>query len=263
MANQNFHTHTPYCDGKNTIDEMIEQAISCGFKALGFSGHAYTEFDLSYCMTPDETLRYIADINAAKAKYAGVINIYCGTEIDYYSPALVGEYDYSIGSVHYLKLSDEYYPVDSSAAKQQEAADKYFGGSLIAYAERYFELVGDVIEKTGADFIGHFDLVSKFNEGDKLYDSTDRRYVNAWKTAAERLCSCGVPFEINTGAMARGLRTAPYPTLEMARFIKEHGGTFILSSDCHYKDKLTYAFTETEETYKEFGIEDFEKLLLR
>ena len=37
---QNLHTHTTYCDGKNTAEEMVQKAIELGFKSLGFSGHA-------------------------------------------------------------------------------------------------------------------------------------------------------------------------------------------------------------------------------
>ena len=77
MFNNNFHTHTKYCDGKNTPEEMVLSAIELGFDSLGFSGHAYTEFDLSYCMTPGETEKYISDIYALKKKYAGRIDIYC------------------------------------------------------------------------------------------------------------------------------------------------------------------------------------------
>ena len=37
---QNLHTHTTYCDGKNTAEEMVQKAIELGFRSLGFSGHA-------------------------------------------------------------------------------------------------------------------------------------------------------------------------------------------------------------------------------
>ena len=36
---QNLHTHSIFCDGKDTIEEMTLEAISKGFDILGFSGH--------------------------------------------------------------------------------------------------------------------------------------------------------------------------------------------------------------------------------
>ena len=39
MLRANYHTHTVMCDGSNTAEEMVQQAISLGFEHLGFSGH--------------------------------------------------------------------------------------------------------------------------------------------------------------------------------------------------------------------------------
>ena len=39
MIKQNLHTHSLYCDGKNTIEDMTLEAIQKGFTILGFSGH--------------------------------------------------------------------------------------------------------------------------------------------------------------------------------------------------------------------------------
>ena len=35
----NYHTHTTFCDGKNTPQEIVEGAIQKRFDAIGFSGH--------------------------------------------------------------------------------------------------------------------------------------------------------------------------------------------------------------------------------
>ena len=42
---QNLHTHSIFCDGKDTIEEMTLEAISKGFDILGFSGHGYLSID--------------------------------------------------------------------------------------------------------------------------------------------------------------------------------------------------------------------------
>ena len=36
MIKQNLHTHSIYCDGNNTIEEMALEAIQKGFTVLGF-----------------------------------------------------------------------------------------------------------------------------------------------------------------------------------------------------------------------------------
>ena len=35
MRYSNFHTHTTFCDGKNTAEEMVRAAITAGCPALG------------------------------------------------------------------------------------------------------------------------------------------------------------------------------------------------------------------------------------
>ena len=71
----NYHTHTTYCDGKSTAEEMVQKAIEHGLSELGFSGHSYTKFDLEPCMTRAGTELYKKEINALKEKYKDKIKI--------------------------------------------------------------------------------------------------------------------------------------------------------------------------------------------
>ena len=66
MILQDLHTHTTYCDGKNTPEEMVKAAIEKGLVRIGFSGHCYTFFDEKYCMSIPNVARYIAEINSLK-----------------------------------------------------------------------------------------------------------------------------------------------------------------------------------------------------
>ena len=104
----NFHTHSVYCDGKDTLEELVEQALAMGMDALGFSGHSFTPFDQSYCMSLKDTLEYQKEVRALKEKYRGKIKLYLGIEQDFYSPESTDEYDYVIASVHYVKKNGEY-----------------------------------------------------------------------------------------------------------------------------------------------------------
>ena len=36
----NYHTHTTYCDGKSTPEEIVLEAIRFGMDTIGFSGHS-------------------------------------------------------------------------------------------------------------------------------------------------------------------------------------------------------------------------------
>ena len=41
----NLHTHTKYCDGTDSPEELVCEAVKRGFSALGFSGHEYSVYD--------------------------------------------------------------------------------------------------------------------------------------------------------------------------------------------------------------------------
>ena len=56
----NLHTHTKFCDGSNTAEELVEEAIDKGFVSLGFSAHAYhtakgslTAFEVNFMVSSD------------------------------------------------------------------------------------------------------------------------------------------------------------------------------------------------------------------
>ena len=101
---QNLHTHTDFCDGKNAPEEMIKAAIEKGFDSLGFSGHAPSVHRLDWEM--HDLTGYAKRITELKSKYAGVIDVYLGTELDYYAAPEVLDikFDYTLGSVHMVSF---------------------------------------------------------------------------------------------------------------------------------------------------------------
>ena len=91
----NFHTHTLLCDGTDTPEELVEAAIAKGFDALGFSGHCYTAYDESYCMSPEGTAKYKSEIERLRKKFEGKLSILCGIEQDFGSDEPINN---SVGS---------------------------------------------------------------------------------------------------------------------------------------------------------------------
>ena len=245
---RDLHVHTVYSDGENLPEEMVLAAIQKGMSEIGISDHSYTWFDESYCIRKDKIPEYKAEIARLREKYKDQIRVLCGVEQDYYSEEPTDDYDYVIGSVHYLMVDGGIVFVDESPELFQQAIDTCFGGDVYAFAETYFETVADVVNKTRCDIIGHFDLFSKFNEnlrtGEKnlFFDPSDPRYVAAWKKAVDALLPTGKVFEINTGGMASGRKTDPYPSAEIQNYIRLNGGAFIYSSDAHRTENLCFRF---------------------
>lgn len=242
-----YHVHTNFCDGAADPETMVRAALAQGMEAIGFSGHSHTAFDESWCMSREGTLAYRAEIARLKETYGDRIRILCGVEQDMFSDADTAGYDYVIGSVHYLCCGGEYVPVDESPEHLRAAAKAHFGGDLCALAAAYYETVSRVWDVTHCDVIGHFDLIEKFNEGGALFDSGDARIAKARSAAADQLAACGVPFEINTGAIARGYRTEPYPGAELRTYLAARGVRFLLSGDAHRPEGLCFQFDAWDE----------------
>ena len=241
MISSNFHTHTVWCDGKDTPGEMAEKAFSLGFFALGFSGHCDPPF--STCGMTEEGLRaYRRDIAQLKKDYAGRMEIYCGVEQDILSGLRAPGFDYAIGSVHWVEKDGRHLSVDWKAEILAENIARHYGGDAYAFAADYFALVAQVREKTGCDIIGHFDLLTKFNEIDPRFDTAHPRYRAAALSALSALAAPGAVFEINTGAMARGYRTAPYPELWILKELRARRCGVMINSDCHGRENLACGF---------------------
>ncbi|MBR5742332.1 MAG: histidinol-phosphatase HisJ family protein [Clostridia bacterium] len=246
MIREDLHVHTVFCDGKNTPEEMAEAALAAGLTTLGFSGHSHTPIDESYCMSREGTLRYREEIARLKEKYRRKLRILCGIEMDYFSDDDPAFYDYVIGSVHYVEAGGRFYAVDHNPEAFQKAVAEGFGGDPYALCEAYYALVGDVVRKVKADIVGHFDLVTKFQEKFPSFREDHPRYRAAWEKALVPLLASGAVFEINTGAISRGWRTAPYPAPPIREAIRAGGGRMILSSDSHARGTLLYAFDRYE-----------------
>ena len=253
MILSDFHTHTAYCDGNNSPEEMILEAVSRGMRKLGFSGHSYTPFDEAPCMSPEGTEQYRQEIHRLREKYSGQIEILCGIEQDYYSSIPAEGYDYVIGSVHYVDINGECLHVDNTPEMFSRLIHEC-GDDPYTAAEKYYSLVSDVVKRTGANIIGHFDLFTKLNERYKYFDEDNPRYISAAMNALDSLLETGAVFEINTGAISRGYRSFAYPSMRLLKRIAEKGGRVILSSDAHDKNNLMYQFPEYEELALSLGL---------
>ena len=147
----NFHTHSTFCDGKNTPEENVISAIKKGFKILGFSSHSTWPFPFGDSIKKDEFEKYIQEINSLKQKYADQIEIFCGFEADYIPPFCKPDFDaykkfspdFLIGSVHYLyngeNSPEKTMPVDWSTEKLFEGIKSIYAGDAKKMICRYFE----------------------------------------------------------------------------------------------------------------------------
>ncbi len=233
----NVHTHTIFSDGADTVEEMALAAIQRGFVSLGVSDHGRSYDPVGMA----EEGAYCAEVRRVKEKYAGQIEIALGCEHEAFTcDADLSLYEYVIESVHFLCSDGVYTQVDDSAAVLRRAIDRFYGGDPYAMCRDYFDRVNRSMLQPEADIVGHIGLISKFHEQQPLFDHQDRRYV---RYAAETIALAAerdLLVEINSGAMSRGYRSAPYPYPEQLKLLKELGGRITITTDCHRAQWIDY-----------------------
>ena len=252
MAFSDLHTHTKFSDGKGTVREMVDAARLGGLATLGISDHSLTPFDVSYCMRPATHIeKYEATVREeqkqAREQYG--FPVLLGIEWDYGSEIEPEKYDYTVGSVHYILKNGDFFPVDDGTKEQQHGIDRVFGGNKLDFAKAYFEQVVRHAEKNKPNIIGHFDLLTKHG----LIDEDDSAYLAAAKEAMAEIVKHVPLFEINAGAIIRGLKTTPYPAEPLLSELCRLGGKIILSSDAHSPDKLAFGFADMKALAKSAG----------
>lgn len=255
----NCHTHSRWCDGADDISALLEQAQALGFVSLGLSGHACQGFDPDYSMAPKAQRGYLSELRAMqRAARPGQPRLWAGLELDALADdrrrrAAYAKADYIIGSAHYLCGGGEPVAVDGDPARLKRHVDAAFAGDGLEMARAYFALETEALLRDRPQVIGHFDLVRKHAASCGLFDENSASYRHMALDALERASACGGVMEINTGGMARGYLPSPYPTRELLGAWRELGGQITLSSDCHDRRLLNYAFDEAAALARSVG----------
>ena len=309
----NYHTHTTFCDGSDTAEAVVQEALRRGFTHLGFSGHMDPGVSMDYAA-------YAQEICRLQAAYRDRIDILRGVELDnVYDPSCVagaevhgsagvgspalsnapdasvseafdaegvhaGEVvavpgaEYTIGSTHFVPVPGssvwstpaafgthregsenwDLIGVDGDISLLHDQCRQYYGGDFYALSADYYRFEAMVAARLHPTFIGHFDLITRFNDlsradGGHFLDETSERYLLPARRAMEALVPYGLPFEINCGAVNRGRKKELYPRVELLRHLHALGGEIVISADAHQKELLDGGFEEAMEVARWAG----------
>ena len=308
---QNLHTHTVFGDGKHTPEEMVQGAIRAGCRSLGFSEHSPMPPEADpdgWTMNAAREAEYRREVLRLREAYRDRLEIFLGLELDADSPAPAEPYDYIIGSAHGVWKDGCYLSSDASPESFARGVEEHFGGDYIAFAAACFRREAEFAAASRCQIVGHFDLVTKFNQKGRYFDEEDPRYRRAALEALEAAMAeeaifeingnrriikikdtditvnahnavlyaeednpmeiganipgniikimvkegetveekqpIAVIFEINTGAISRRWRTAPYPAAFLLDAIRQREGRICITSDSHDAGTITCAFSQ-------------------
>lgn len=248
------HTHSTMCDGKDTLEEMARAAFEAGAVSFGASGHSHTPLLADAgCVLPADMTSYRAEVLRLREVYAGRMDVLLGIELDSCADVTAEGFDYWIGSVHHMRGPEGgRYPVDWDPETLERCLRENFSGNSLMLAEYYYDEVRRMAERKPT-ILGHIDLIAKFNEDGYFFDEADPGYRSAALAALHSADPRETLLEINTGAMSRGYRSAPYPALFLLREWRAMGGRIILTADAHSAGAVAYGYAQAAELAREAG----------
>ncbi len=231
-----YHTHTPLCrHAEGWPTEYARVAVEKGLAEIGFADHSpmAEPFD-DWRMLIEELPRYLEAVEEARAAFPQ-LPIRLGLEVDYLPGheawieklATLADWDYLIGSVHYIAPGWEVdHPKYISRFEERPVAEiwEMYGTAYVAAI------------RTGLfDFMAHPDLPKKFGhrpEGDL------RRFYDPIITA---LAETGTAFEINTAGLRKPVGEI-YPAPQFLTLAREAGVPLLINSDAHLPEEVGAGF---------------------
>jgi len=259
-----FHTHSNFCDGKNTLEQMVIAAINKGFTHYGFSSHAPVPFENNFAIKQEDVQTYLNECRQLKEKYRSKIKLYVSMEFDYITDIMedidkqAANYnlDYFIGSVHMVKAKNSKNMWFIDGSKQQTYDDQLqiaFDGDIRKGVEAFFMQTDAMIRNTKPDIIGHLDKI-KMHNNERYFSENDIWYedlvMQTLKTIKE---SNKTIIEINTRGLYKGRCNDFFPSFKWLKRICQMQIPVTISTDCHNITETDMLFNETLEQLKAVG----------
>ena len=261
----NYHTHNNFCDGKNTIEEVVLTAIDKGFLHLGISSHAHIPNQEDWTINDGKMEAYLHEVNRMKRKYANKINIYTGLEIDYFCqlgwyPSIIPyieDLDYNIGSVHCFYKGDvwEDYYIDDTRESFEKGVDHIFHGNIQEAVRYYYNCIQTMVTQYHPTIVGHIDLIKKNNKGNYFFNEKDKWYRDLVEGVLSTIKSSSSIIEVNTGGIARFGSDLLYPSISILEEIYRKGMDITVNSDCHHVEDIDCYYEEAYHLLKDIGFD--------
>lgn len=251
-----FHLHSSFSGDSDTpMEQMILKGIGLGLTRMCFTDHN----DFDYPVTDRETDGFfevnadacLCDFLKLREKYADQIALFFGVELGLQPHlaqrnadfVLAHDYDFIIGSSHICHGKDPYYPAFYEGRPQEEAYLEYFE-SVLENLKVY----------SSFDVYGHLDYVVRYGPT-KDQGYSYEMYREIFDRILSALIDMGKGIEINTAALARGMRE-PNPCIGILKRYRALGGEIItVGSDAHEPGQIAHAFDQAARILKDCGFD--------
>ncbi|MDY4584249.1 MAG: histidinol-phosphatase [Candidatus Onthomorpha sp.] len=263
MKRFNLHSHSLFCDGKSSLEQMVCAAIEKGFYCFGFSAHAPVPFENNFALPFSDIQSYLDETHRLKEKYQSKIRLYTSMEFDYITDIAEDAkqrakdmgLDYVLASVHQVKQrgKEGVWFIDGG---KQEVWDKgleaCFGGDVRKGVECFYSQSIEMLQKVNPDVICHFDKVKMHNK-ERFFSEKDAWYKELVRTLLEQIKTQDCICEVNTRGLYKGRSNDFFPSLVWIKESAQMGIRMTISTDCHNASEVDLYFDEAVEALKQCG----------
>lgn len=268
MTNQeiktNYHSHSLFCDGKSSMEEMVVAAIENNFTHWGFSSHAPVPFENTFAIKREDIKQYITEYKRLKEKYKEKIKLFVGMEMDFICDMQENieeqgknyGLEYVIGSVHQVKEhnnSKESWFIDGHDQKiYDKGLEELFDNNIKRAVRTYFSQQMEMISKNRIDVIAHPDKIAMHNR-ERFFNNDTSWYKDMMMSLLEEIKKHDIICEINSRGLYKKRHNDFYPSKYWWKKMKEMNIRICLSSDCHKNDETDLFFTQAKEILKDIN----------
>lgn len=268
MLLANYHVHSDYCDGKNTLEEMVQAGIAVGLTSLGLSSHFPLPFSNDWTMKQEKLENYLDDVKKLKEKYASAIELYCGMEIDYFvdrqdisdlAKTVLSRLDYTIMSIHTMgkTTGDCVFYIDESRQNFEQGIQEYYYGDNQAFIKDYYQGIETMVKRFEPDILGHIDLIKKYNRNNYFFNEKEHWYQETVCSCLDGIAETQTRMEINTGANMRVPGVGRYPSDWMIPEMRKRDIPITIGGDSHCVEGIVYEYNQAEVYLAECGYHEY------
>lgn len=244
-----YHTHNELCKhADGTLEQYVQHAIKLGLKEIGLSDHTPmpNNWDIEVRMNEEQFwTEYKPKVFELKEKYKNNITVKFAVESDFFPGTeewvktfnAKNEFDYVIGSVHYLGEWGFDNPLYVGKFKDVDIDDVYVS---------YYQHITQSARCGLFDIIGHCDLVKKF--GHRPTKNLEDILRETFKIVKEY----GIAVEINTSGFRKPVKEQ-YPSEQLLKIISEYNIPLTLGSDAHTPTDVAKDFDIAKQLVEKYG----------
>jgi histidinol-phosphatase (PHP family) len=262
LKNLCFHSHNIFCDGKNSIQEMIQSAVNNNVTHFGVSSHAPVKFINKWSLNHDDLQKYSDEIDTVKEKYGDKIQIFKSLEIDYipelsypfkYFKDLLG-LDYTIGSIHLVlnKENGKLWFIDGNKEECHQNFKNIFSSNIRLAIASYYSQIREMIETQQPNIIGHIDKVV-MNTAGTFFDETEDWYLNEVDKTLDTLKKYGCIMEVNSRGLYKNKWHTCFPSHTILSMAKNKNIPIIIATDAHHTSEILAKYNEAAIIAKSAG----------